>query len=150
MDAYGPSDWVQAFKEPCKEIKENNGKFYLYERSTVYDKERKQDWKITGGDLGRITEDGFIAKKSAIVPAVPVVDLEYGASSWAFLNHISLIMIYRLYVRMKEADMLNRYSVKDCLFFLYGIRKQQQGKKLETALRTKKTDKILSLLRCDI
>ncbi len=51
---------------------------------------------------------------------------------------------------MKEADMLHRYSVKDCLFFLYGLRKQQQGKKLETALRTKKTDKILSLLRRDI
>ncbi len=36
-----------------------------------------------------------IAKKSAIVLAVPVADLEYGASSWAFLKHISLIMIYR-------------------------------------------------------
>jgi|GEM_PF-3204037 len=47
---------------------------------------------------------------------------------WAFLNHLSLMMIYRLFVRMKEADMLSGYSVKDCLFFLSGIRKQQREK----------------------
>ena len=73
-------DWVQAFKGPGKEIKENNGKYYLYERKTVYDKEKKQAKKITGAYLGRITQDGFISKKSAIVPVTPIPDLEYGAS----------------------------------------------------------------------
>ena len=122
---------------------------FICMREVLYMIKRESRIGRLRGDLGRITEDGFIAKKSAIVLAVPVADLEYGASSWAFLKHIFDYDI-QVYIRMKEADMLHRYSVKDCLFFLYGLRKQQQGKKLETALRTKKTDKILSLLRRDI
>ena len=64
------------------------------------------------------------------------------------------MIIYRLFVRMKEADMLNGYSVKDCLFFLSGIRKQQRGKlrgeKLGDYFDDQENLKILSLLRCNI
>ncbi len=52
----------------------------LYERKTVYDKEKKQTSKITGVYLGCITLEGFISKKSAIILASPIPDLEYGAS----------------------------------------------------------------------
>lgn len=68
---------------------------FICMREVLYMIKRESRIGRLRGDLGRITEDGFIAKKSAIVLAVPVADLEYGASSWAFLKHISLIMIYR-------------------------------------------------------
>lgn len=97
-----------------------------------------------------LIEDSFDLLKNTLEADRSYMQKDVSFEGWAFLNHLSLMMIYRLYVRMKEADMLSGYSVKDCLFFLSGIRKQRQGKNWETTLTTRKTDKILSLLRCDI
>ena len=77
-------DWVAAYKGPGKEIKEQNGRFYLYERTTVYDKEKKRAKKISGAYLGRITENGLIPKNSCLVSAEPKPDVEYGASKLLF------------------------------------------------------------------
>ena len=77
-------DWVAAYKGPGKEIKEQNGRFYLYERTTVYDKEKKRAKKISGAYLGRITEEGLIPKNSCMVSVEPRPDVEYGASKLLF------------------------------------------------------------------
>ncbi|MGE4487333.1 MAG: hypothetical protein AB7C95_05845, partial [Synergistaceae bacterium] len=97
-----------------------------------------------------LIEDSFDLLKNTLEADRSYMQKDVSFEGWAFLNHLSQMMIYRLYVRMKDADMLSGYSVKDCLFFLSGIRKQRQGKNWETTLTTRKTDKILSLLRRDI
>ena len=97
-----------------------------------------------------LIEDSFDLLKNKLEADRSYMQKDVSFEAWAFLNHISLMMIYRLYVRMKNADMLSKYSVRDCLFFLSGIRKQQQGKNWETTVLTRKTEKAITLLGCDI
>lgn len=97
-----------------------------------------------------LIEDSFDLLKNTLEADRSYMQKDVSFEAWAFLNHISLMMIYRLYVRMKNADMLSKYSVRDCLFFLSGIRKQQQGKNWETTVLTRKTEKAITLLGCDI
>ena len=53
-------DWVVKVREKGQEIKEIQGKYYLYEVSSVYDNELKKTKKKSGKYLGRITEQGLI------------------------------------------------------------------------------------------
>ena len=43
-------------------------------------------------------------------------------NAWAFINHISLLLCYRLYDKMSSADILKKYSAKDCIYYLNDIR----------------------------
>lgn len=54
--AYHP-EWALAHKRPGTELRCIRGKYYLYECSSFYDKERKKTRKKTGAYLGMITED---------------------------------------------------------------------------------------------
>ena len=75
-------EWVLRHKTKGTNISCINGKYYLYEVSSVWSKEKKRAQKITKRYLGRITEDGLIApkvKRERIVASVSVK--EYGASS---------------------------------------------------------------------
>jgi transposase len=80
-------EWALKFKEKSTELRNFNGRYYLYRISSKYDKERKVTKKITHEMLGRITEkDGFIPKgqkincktKHQLAPCVK----EYGATSF--------------------------------------------------------------------
>jgi len=53
--------WALKHKKPGAELRLINGKYYLYEYKTIYDKGKKGPKKISGGILGSITENkGFI------------------------------------------------------------------------------------------
>ena len=43
-------------------------------------------------------------------------------NAWSFINHISLMLCYRLYDEMLSADILKKYSAKDCIYYLNDIR----------------------------
>ena len=76
-------EWVKKQRKPGTSIHCIRGKYYLYEVSSVYDKEKKRARAITGKYLGRITEDGLIppkAKQSKQEESKYSVK-EYGASS---------------------------------------------------------------------
>jgi len=66
-------EWVLKHKRPGVNISKIKDKYYLYEVSSVWDKEKKRARKITKGYLGRITEEGFIPKKARAAP-LPTVD----------------------------------------------------------------------------
>jgi len=60
--------WVLEHKRPGTEIRFKDGRFYLYECSSFYDKEKKKTRKKTGKYLGTITEaDGFVAARRRMV-----------------------------------------------------------------------------------
>ena len=65
-------DWVTKHRRPGTNISKIGGKYYLYEISSVWDKEKKRARKITKGYLGRITEEGFVPKKTKTPPLPPV------------------------------------------------------------------------------
>ncbi len=55
--------FIQSFKRPAgTEIKLINGRYYLYERKSVYDPLTKRKKKKSGAFLGTITEEGFIPR----------------------------------------------------------------------------------------
>jgi transposase len=77
-------DWVQSHKLKGREIKRIQGKYYLYEVSSYYDKTQKRTRKKSGAFLGRITETGLQAKggREPLVMARNVCVKEYGASEY--------------------------------------------------------------------
>lgn len=78
-------DWVEKQRKPGTSIHCIRGKYYLYEVSSVYDKEKKRARAITGKYLGRITEDGLTPPKAKKAEADQQESKysvkEYGASS---------------------------------------------------------------------
>lgn len=50
-------EWVIKHKKKCTEIRYRNGKYYLNEYSSVWNKEKKRAQKVTGKYLGVITEE---------------------------------------------------------------------------------------------
>jgi transposase len=73
-------EWVMKHKRPGTNISMIGGKYYLYEVTSVWDKDKKRAKKVTKAYLGRITEDGFIPKreKHATLPSVAPSVKNYG------------------------------------------------------------------------
>ena len=61
-------EWVEQYRGAGKEIKQIHIRFYLYERKTVWDKDKKQPMKISGAYLDRITEGGLLPPKKLMPP----------------------------------------------------------------------------------
>ena len=91
--------WIEQFARPAgTEIKHIGKYWYLYERLSVYDKERKRKRKKSGRCLGAITESVLSPSKRA-TPLQPLrggelENLEYGAT--AFLLGLTASMRSRL------------------------------------------------------
>lgn len=78
-------DYVQAFKKPVNtEIKHIHGKWYLYERSFKYDKDKKKSKKVSGRLLGYITPEGFVERKNQISVDGGFDVLEFGAAQYFY------------------------------------------------------------------
>lgn len=63
--------WALAYKRPGTELRCIRGKYYLYECTSFYDKEKKKSRKKTGAYLGVITED-----KGLVPPRKKLVEIE--------------------------------------------------------------------------
>ena len=60
-------DWALKHKQPGTELRFIKGRYYLYEVSSKWNKEKKRAQKITGKTLGRITEEkGFVQSGNKI------------------------------------------------------------------------------------
>ena len=82
-------EWVEKYRASGKEIKRIHGRYYLYERKTVWDKEKKRPKKISGAYLGRITENGLLPPGKEMVDKSALTDIvekQYGST--AYLEHI--------------------------------------------------------------
>jgi hypothetical protein len=62
-------DWVKEHRKPGTEIRRFGNRYYIYEATGFYDKERKKSRKKTGRYLGTIHQtEGFIEAKTKRVP----------------------------------------------------------------------------------
>src|SRR5580658_6356176 len=114
--------WAIQHRKPGTELRNINGRYYLYAVSSRYDPVLKKSRKITGKILGAVTqEDGFIesdkrklaAKAAAGFDAATLCVREYGFSGFLhqhgqsvlekirqyFPNHYMLI-VYMAYCRL--------------------------------------------------
>jgi len=61
------------------EVRQINGRYYVYSYTSVWDSQKKRPKKVTGPCLGKITkEDGFIRSKKYFVKPQSVTVREYG------------------------------------------------------------------------
>ena len=74
-------EWALKHKKPGTELRLIKGRYYLYEVSSKWSKEKKRAQKITGKILGRITEDkGFCSSERGIQPSPPEKNLSVKTS----------------------------------------------------------------------
>lgn len=74
----------------------------------------------------------------------------YSVESWAFINHISLMLIYAIYNRLKSADLLSKYSVSDFIMHLKYIHAVNINGSWITGEISGKTQKLLDELKIHI
>lgn len=74
---------------------------------------------------------------------------EDALEAWAFINHISLMLRYRLFRVIKDHGFTSKYSVEDLIEYLKSITKIRiDGGEWITAEVSSKTTKLL--MACDI
>ena len=96
-------EWVEKQRKPGTSIHCIRGKYYLYEVSSVYDKEKKRARAITGTYLGRITEEGLVPPRAKQQENSKYSVKEFGASA-ALLKMGANIQTKLKEVFPKEAD----------------------------------------------
>ena len=64
-------EWALKHKKPGTELRLMKGRYYLYEVSSKWNKEKKRAQKITGKILGRITEDNGFKPSGTRVQSIP-------------------------------------------------------------------------------
>jgi len=93
-------EWVDAQKKQGFEIKKIGSGYYMYERKSRWDKEKKKAVKVTGEYIGVVTPDGVIPRKKRIDESKPVFSLEYGAAS--YIKLLATDMLEALYKYFDE------------------------------------------------
>ena len=68
-------DWVKKYKTKGVEIRDQGGRYYAYEMSSKWNKEKKRADKITGDYLGVVTKEGIVKPRSM---GTVRSDYEYG------------------------------------------------------------------------
>jgi transposase len=75
---------------------------------------------------------------------------EYSLETWAFINHISLMLTYRIYSLLQEKGLLSVFSVADFLAHLKYIFKVKINDEWHISETTKKTRQFLEKLNLHI
>ncbi len=90
-------EWVEKYRQKGTNISCIRGKYYLYEVSSKWDKEKGRAQKVTGKYLGRINEeDGLVPPKVKTTDMKSITVKEYGACS--VLSELG----NNIYVALKE------------------------------------------------
>jgi transposase len=75
---------------------------------------------------------------------------EEALEAWAFINHISMMLLYKIYSILKKNNMLSRFSVADILEhlrYIFRLRVKNEWKLSEISSKTKK---IMESINCPI
>jgi len=87
-------EWVEKQKKQGYDIKEIKGNYYMYERKSRWDKQKKKAVKVTGAYIGKVTPEGVIPTRPRLDMTKPVYSYELGAS--AYLHTIAGDMLESL------------------------------------------------------
>lgn len=73
-------EWATKHRGKGNELRFINGKYYLYEYKTVYDKEKKKPRKVTGSLIGSITEQhGLVPSPKRTLKMAALSQQDFGA-----------------------------------------------------------------------
>jgi len=77
-------EWVEKQKKRGFDIKKIKGNYYMYERKSRWDKEKKKAVKVTGAYIGKVTPEGIVPAKPRLDTTKPIFSLELGASAYLY------------------------------------------------------------------
>lgn len=98
---------------------------------------------------GEIETSFDFLKNLLEVDAVYIQD-KYAMEGWGLINHISLMMVYKIYDLLREKKLLSKYSINDLLSHLKYIQKIKINNEWITSEINGKTKKLLKELELDI
>lgn len=91
-------------------------------------------------------ETMFDALKNILDADASYMQSDESFKAWMFINHIALMLYYRLYNLLREKDLLKKHSPKDVLLSLSLIYKVRVNKTWQLSEVTSKTDKLIKKL----
>lgn len=91
----------------------------------------------------REIEQAFDFLKNLLEQDTTYMQNQRSLETWAFVNHIALVLCYKIYNLLKTKKLLNRYSVADFLHHLKYINIVKIGAEWKTGHITKKTSDLL-------
>lgn len=92
-------------------------------------------------------ENTYDAYKNILEADTSYMQGQAQMETWSFINFLALIMYFRIYKQLLDKQMLKQYSPKDILLFLEHIKKMKINDKWLQAEITKKSQKIIDMLR---
>lgn len=95
-------------------------------------------------------ETGFDFLKNLLNQDKIYLHNEYAVETWAFINHISLMLIYSVYNRLREYDILKKFSIDDFVQYLKYIRKVKINNTWFIGEITSKTKALLKSVKLSI
>jgi transposase len=98
----------------------------------------------------REIEQSFDFLKNLLDQDKTYMQSQKSLETWAFVNHIALVLCYKIYSILKSAKLLNQYSVADFLQHLKYIYKVKVNDEWNTSTIGKKTAALLAKLNLDI
>ena len=84
-------DWVRKYKTKRIEIRVSGDRYFAYEMSSKWNKEKKRADKITGDYLGVVTKEGIVKPRSM---GTVRSDYEYGNISLLYGKQRRLSSLY--------------------------------------------------------
>lgn len=95
-------------------------------------------------------ETMFDTFKNTLQADASYMQSKEGFEAWVFINHIALLLYYRLLAHLKKADLLKKYSPKDILIRLTRIQKIHIKNSWVTSEVNAKTLKLLKTLELTV
>jgi hypothetical protein len=91
----------------------------------------------------------FDSYKNFLEADVAYMQNRYVMEGWLFANFIAMIAYYKLYIRLKQANMLSKFSPKDMIELAKSIYKLKCRGKWMTSEITRKTDDLFKKIGID-
>lgn len=95
-------------------------------------------------------EQSFDVLKNLLQQDSTYMQNEQALEAWVFINHISMMMVYKIYTMLKQQELLSRYSAEDILIYLKYINKLKIDGEWVTSEINAKTKILLKKLNIHI
>ena len=111
---------------------------------TNIDEESEETYKIYKTRME--IEEVFDCMRNLLDTETSYLQSEISLEGWGFLNHITAILLYHVYAKLRKGNLLKKYSAKDFIEMSRGYRKLKINGEWKTAETTKKTKDLYKLL----
>jgi hypothetical protein len=91
----------------------------------------------------------FDSYKNCLDADVTYMQNRYVMEGWLFANFVAMIAYYKLYVKLRQADLLNKYSPKDIIELSKAIYKMKIRGEWHLSEITKKTQRLFNKIDID-